>query len=393
MHIVFVTVDFVENNGPTTGLPKYLLRVSKALIKKGHKVSIITYSNRNITYDYYGIRVYRVAVKCNRIRNPKYRDFINHLEIGFGLQKKLRELVKRNIQIDVVQYTSLRGIALWHSVRVPAVLRLSSYARIAFSPISKEEKLKVRLNARLERWSAISMQKVFAPAYVTANAYSKDIKRSVDVIETPFVMEEEQEDNSIYKEYFYGKKYFLFYGSLVDYKGIYVIRDMLFDFFYRHKEYYFAVIGKGNRSIVSEMKKYSGEFQDRLIYLDGLGFSSLKPIIKGAEAIVLPSIMENFSNACVESMALGKIVIGTDGASFEQLITDNENGFLVQIGNSDSLLEAVNKVIALDDNKKRAMSKKAKERADKLHPDYVVDELIKYYEKVIEHSSHNYKKS
>ena len=39
------------------------------------------------------------------------------------------------------------------------------------------------------------------------------------------------------------------------------------------------------------------------------------------------------------------------------------------------------------------MSKKAKERADKLHPDYVVDELIKYYEKVIEHSSRNYKKS
>lgn len=383
MHVVFVTVDFVDNNGPTTGLPKYLLRVSKALIKKGHKVSIITYSNRNVTYDYFGIRVYRVNVICRKIKNQKFRDFINSLEIGYALQKKLKKLIAKNEQVDIIQYTSLRGIGLWHSVDVPAVLRLSSYARIGFVSASKEEAMRHELMAWLERISAFSMRKVFAPSYVTAQAFSKDIKRDVDVIETPFVMEEEQEDSGIYIKYFSGKKYFLFYGSLVDYKGIYVIRDMLYDFFNGHKDYYFAVIGNGNRNIIQEMKEHCGEFRDRLIYLDGLGFSSLKPIIKGAEAVVLPSIMENFSNACVESMALGKIIIGTDGASFEQLIEDGVNGYLVKIGDSQSLLQATDKVISLNEEQKIEMSKRAKERADKLHPDYVVDELIEYYNEVI----------
>ncbi len=47
--------------------------------------------------------------------------------------------------------------------------------------------------------------------------------------------------------------------------------------------------------------------------------------------LFLPSRIDNLTNTCIESMALGKVVIGTQGAIFEQLIEDGVNCFLCRI--------------------------------------------------------------
>ena len=60
MHILFATIDFVENNGPTTGLPKYLLRTGKQLVEWGHDVTVVTCSRCSVVYDFMGIKVHRV---------------------------------------------------------------------------------------------------------------------------------------------------------------------------------------------------------------------------------------------------------------------------------------------------------------------------------------------
>ncbi len=63
--------------------------------------------------------------------------------------------------------------------------------------------------------------------------------------------------------------------------------------------------------------------------------------------------MDNFPNACIEAMYFSKVVIGTDGASFEQLITHGKNGLLCRIGDS---------------------------------PDVVVGRLVRLYEYVVQNS-------
>lgn len=87
------------------------------------------------------------------------------------------------------------------------------------------------------------------------------------------------------------------------------------------------------------IKKKTGTMADRVIIWSAFPHKQLYPIIKEADFVVQPSLMDNLPNACIEAMYFRKIIIGTDGASFEQLITHEKNSFLCEIGNSEDLYE------------------------------------------------------
>ena len=380
MHIVYLTVDFIENNGPTTGLPKYLYRVSKTLMEWGHKVSIITCSNRTVSHEFCGIHVYRVRRPAIKQCSDQQKDAIaGGLRDGFIINQKLHELYQKE-KIDIVQYTSLNGLAWYHDIPVPAVTRLSSYA-LMVEMKGEEETQKGK--AMLEREAAVKSDAVFAPAGVVAERLSKDIGRNIDVIETPFVMEENEEDDRLYHDYFENRTYFLFYGTLIAYKGLRAIADAAYEILDKYKNIYIGIVGDGDRTLVDHVKQKAGRYAERIIYHPAIGFAQLKPIIKNAKAVMLPSLMENFSNACVESMALGQIVIGTNGASFEQLIEDGRNGFLCEIDDSATLIEAMNKVMKLSAEQRDSMQVEALKRTELLKPETTVRQLLRYYETVI----------
>ena len=84
-----------------------------------------------------------------------------------------------------------------------------------------------------------------------------------------------------------------------------------------------------------------------------------------------------------------KVVIGTDGASFEQLITHGQNGLLCKIGDSQDLFEKMQSVVTMSVSQKRKIGKLAKQRIDKLKPDRVVKKLIQLYEYVINKNNCN----
>lgn len=380
MHIVFMTTNFVDNDGPTMGLPKYLLRVSKALIGYGHKVSVVTCSNRTVAYEYLGINVYRVRRPKIRLHNEQKKDAIaSGLRDGYILAECLAKIYSRE-KVDIVQYTSLSGLSYFHNLPIPAVMRLSSYAKM----VNIEGLELNRIGAAmLEREASKKCDAIFAPSIETAKCFENDINRKVDVIETPFVLEDDNEDDSIYINKFEGKDYVLFYGTIIKYKGITVIADMVYELLDKYKSLYIGIIGNGDNRLIEYLYDQAKEHSNRVIYNEGLGFSQLMPIIKNAKAVLLPSITENFSNACVETMALGQIVIGTRGASFDQLITDGENGYLCEIGDGRTLLEAIEKALQMTPNEISNMSFKAKERIAELAPEKVVNQLLDYYTKVI----------
>ena len=107
------------------------------------------------------------------------------------------------------------------------------------------------------------------------------------------------------------------------------------------------------------------------------------PVIKNADFILMPSRIENFPNACVESMSLSKIVIASKGISFEQLINDKENGFLFENANSKDLLKVIEQVLNLSKERKKEIEKNAKKTVERLHPDITVKKLINYYQSII----------
>ena len=98
--------------------------------------------------------------------------------------------------------------------------------------------------------------------------------------------------------------------------------------------------------------------------------------------------MENLSNACIEAMYFERVVVGTNGASFEQLITHGKNGLLCQIGDAQDLLEKMQMAVSMSASRKQEMGKLARKRIDKLNPEYVVRKLVRLYEYVILNCKH-----
>jgi hypothetical protein len=110
----------------------------------------------------------------------------------------------------------------------------------------------------------------------------------------------------------------------------------------------------------------------------------LYPVIENSFAVVLPSRIDNFPNACIEAMAHHKIVVGTRNTGFEQLIEHRSSGFLCEKDNSSELLAILNEIIGLGEIEKRTIEENAFKRIQLLRPEITVNRLIDFYKTVIE---------
>jgi glycosyltransferase involved in cell wall biosynthesis len=64
-------------------------------------------------------------------------------------------------------------------------------------------------------------------------------------------------------------------------------------------------------------------------------------ILRKADVSVLPSQADNFPNTVIESLMFGIPVIGSRGASIDELVTHNQNGHLVELGDMYGLAQAL----------------------------------------------------
>lgn len=383
MNILFVTPDYVVKYKPTTGLPSYLRRVAISLVGYGHRPIIVTagIADQHEVVD--GIEIYTKSVNHLVIKNNCFDCTVNALLMGYELNRLVHNICKK-VKVDLIQYTSLNGLGIFYHENCPAVLRLSSYAKMVHLSGETYTKAAIRSLAFLERLSSKRMRSIFAPSKIVAENFGKDIGRRVAVIESPFVNDVKDMDYGLYNSELNGKKYVLYFGVLSAEKGMLVIRKLLHEFLKIYPDYYFVLIGEcrayRGESCLSLIKRAAGECRDRLLYFPPQRHERLYPIIENADFIVLPSLMENFSNACIEAMSFGKIVIGTENTSFEQLIREGENGFLSRPGDSKSLLEKMSQAVNLTEEERGGMEERARKRVDLLSPEHTVKKLLRFYE-------------
>lgn len=391
MKILYVATDYPERGRPTTGFPNYLYRVSLALVQMGHEPIILSAGRRNSQRIEHGIIFLTVQVDRGDYGFKALTYLVNALRKSYALNKKISEITKKQ-SVDIIQFTSLEGSAVFYRENIPAVLRLSSYAKTYFGTFQTLSPVQVKIMSFMERLSAYKCDMVFAPCRVTAEAFGRDCKRKIKVIETPFINDVSEYDCIYVKKYLKNKKYVLFFGSLYAEKGTFVIADILEKFLRDNEQYYFIFVGdiymtNGESSGVI-LKRKAGQYANRVMIWKALPHKQLYPIIMEADFIVLPSLMDNFPNACIEAMYFKRVVIGTDGASFEQLITHEENGLLCRIGDADDLLDKMQAAVFMSKEQKARMGERAKRRIDRLRPEIAVKKLVRLYEHVIEKNAY-----
>jgi glycosyltransferase involved in cell wall biosynthesis len=392
VRVAFVSSEFVTESNYDGGLANYLQRAGLSLVRLGHEPHVIVASDRDESFDFDGIRVHRVDVRPGRLHRlarrvlPRYRSLLGILCQGLALNRRLRRLHVQH-PFAVAQYSSYRATALFRSRSIPSVVRLSSLEPLMDRAYERDPGPVglARLKAFVEERSIAKGKLVISPSRLVAAAARTATGRSVRVVESPFLPFSGELDAAVHSEHLSKRRYALFFGTIGLLKGGKCLAEIMEPLLERHKELHFVFVGKEGRYLGRPMLEYvraqAGEYHDRVLHFDRMPHASLYPIIEHAEVVVLPSRVDNFPNACVEAMALGKIVVGTRGASFEQLIDDGVSGFLCEIDDRTSLLAAVERALATE--RAEAIGARARARIDELRPEIAGAKLLEAYEEVV----------
>ena len=395
--IGLVTTEYVSEQNFDGGLSNYLHRVALSLKQLGHQPIIMVISNKNEVIDYEGIEVHRIKNWGTFLRKSldvltlgQFTLPLRESWIGFFLNQRIEKITKTK-NFAIIHYPSCAGLGLFRLKTLPVVVRISSYIPLWNQAYELNPNLNIRLSEKLEDIAYTKADALFCPSLLNAKAVEEAIGRPVKVIETPFILETKSLDDRFYQEYLKDKIYLLFFGTIGLMKGCGLIAEIIHDLLQNYPDLYFVFVGKDKgysgfkgKSIMEQIKKNAAEYQDRAIHFDRLTHDYLYPIIAHAYAVVLPSRVDNFPNTCLEAMAHKRVVIGTEGTSFEQLITDGVSGFLSEKDNAEDLLKTIGKVLGLSAEDKAKIEEKAYERIQELRPEKVVNELVDFYRQVIE---------
>jgi len=396
MRVAFVTPEYMTEKHFYGGLSNYLYRVCLALKEMGHWPIVIVSSDRDECIHHEGIEIHRVKPRLPIgfsgigafIWQRLGQRWLAWIGNCYAFRSAIRKQHARK-RIDIIQYTSYQATALFCVKSVPSVVRISSYQpclRVADG--IEMPSLKNRVTEYLERISLLQTGQVFSPSAMLAERVGTETGRDVEVIESPFFFDVVADRMDRLKVELVGKRYLLYFGSIRRLKGVEVIAHIISDLLEEHPDLLFVLAGRngphGRISMVDFIRERANVHGDRVIHFNEMAHSELYPIIKGSFAVVLPSLIDNFPNACLEAMAFGKVVIGTNGASFEELIVNGQSGLLCKPGDPVSLRESIESVLRMNCRQRHAIGENARKRIKDLTPDNVIADLVDFYEKVIE---------
>ncbi len=403
MHIVFATTEFITEKGYDGGLANYLAKASHILSRHGHQITIVVFSTDNQIIEYRkNIRVVRVVRGTHEVdyilRHIKSEIWSRTLDCcwnSYKINKKIKD-IHRASKVDIVQYCHLSALGLFRT-KIPSVVRMSSFgptmqliSAVDFQP----GKGRMQINA-LEKLEIMAMKRadsIFAPSRLNARLVERTTGIKVSVLETPAMGVDCDKIKNMPME-LAGKKYFLFFGTMSNIKGLKTIVNAIYQILHKNPAFDFVFIGKdcgvsmeeGVKSpAIKKLKEAAKEYSDRIIYLQTIkDRERLNSIIYHASLCILPYRLENLPNTCIEAMELGQIVISTYKSGISQLIRDGYNGFLVEQNDAEALVNKISKVLQLPCEEKKRISKNAQKRVAKMEPEKFYQYMMQYYKEVM----------
>lgn len=129
----------------------------------------------------------------------------------------------------------------------------------------------------------------------------------------------------------------------------------------------FNIIGFIEPSEESHYKPLLKELTDKDIVIYRGSQNDVKPYIQRAHAIIHPSTYgEGMSNVLLENASSGRFIITTDNPGCQETVEDNKTGFIYHAGDIDALEKAVIRFLELDNEIRKQMGIRGRERVKKM---------------------------
>jgi colanic acid/amylovoran biosynthesis glycosyltransferase len=124
--------------------------------------------------------------------------------------------------------------------------------------------------------------------------------------------------------------------------------------------------------------------QDKVELTSKLPQANVFELMKGSDLFLLPSLEEGIANVAVEAMALGCPVISSDCGGMQELITHNEEGWIVAIRDAEAIAQTIQKFIALEESTIKNFKFAARQKVETQHSEnLMVEGMLRLYSRVV----------
>ncbi len=392
MHIGFLTPEYIQAGRVDGGLANYLHKVGRALTARGHRISIFVLAEHNAAWRDEQMAVYEVRwppafAGARRLR--RLRRFLPLLR-QVGAARALAAVVwrvHRHSRLDLLQTSSYAtpGLLLRRNGYIPLVCRISSYTPLLRSAYGRRRNLGDYMSDWLEIRQVLDADAAFAPSHLLANTFARLEGYRPLVIPTPVAPPALHAlDESLYQSRLAGTPYLLFFGTLSRIKGVDLLADVIAPVLEQHSRLMFVFIGRDDglpdgQQVFDYLCARCPTCVHRMLYLPAMPKSRLYPFIAHATAVLMPSRVDNYPNACLEAQSLGIPVIGTHDSSLDEMIVDNETGFLVPNEDTAGLRVAIERLLARSPAEQQAMRDRILAHIQAIHAEDRVGQLVDLY--------------
>jgi len=394
MRICLVTPEFPTEEYISGGLAQVTYRKAKWMAREGHDVHVIISSRHVETFKKEGFWIHQINIEGS-LRLRIFRLLTLHrldgtlywISFSAKVWLILRRL-ERDGNFDVVESSNYRFCGLFATLflRGPAhALFAASYRPAWNEKIGTPRTLDVRILEWIEAIYYRLSKNIYSPSRVLKDMLKKELKlKRIEVLRIPFYVETSDLDRALYDKHLKNKSYLLFFGRLQLHKGPHILAQALPALFAAYPDVFAVFIGPDAATRFGpSMREYvlntNYTFKDRLIFLEQVSHDKLYPIIAKARLVVLPSLVDNLPNVLLEAMGLGRPVVGTYTTSFDEIIEDGVNGFLVPPGDREALSKKIIEAWSRGDLDR--VGEAARRKIEELAPKSTIGALLEYYKR------------
>ena len=397
MHICFVCREYIPSLRGG-GIASYIKEMAHGLSEKGHKVTVICASDdTKEEYSYQDGKVEVIRLKGGDFLIPgkespsilkKFRTFYRF----FNYRRRILETILKLKDVDIIEVPEYGAEGYYlNKLSIPVITRLHTPMLLDHFYFNIQ---KLNKNNWHYYWQGLQEFKQMKQAkYITSCSTSlkewsskflgiQDNK--IQVIYNPiqtsrWVLKTNHLQNLSVKT-------ILFAGTICDWKGCGDLAEAC-QMLQSNTQMPFELHLIGKTGIYAEelQKKYG-----RYPWFKLIGKIPREELMKRyaeADVICFPSWWENMPMVCIEAMLCGGIVIGSNSGGMSEIISNEENGFLIPPHQPKILAKTIQKAINLSEQRRQEISQNAQKRIrDDFSMDTILQQTISYYQQVINDS-------
>ena len=315
----------------------------------GHEVEVFVISTKDgaSVFDQ-GVRVQRVPVRVSTLDRlilavarrltwrmwPVVQDVIYAWRLARALERR-----HRTHPFEVVQSSNygLTGLFVSRRALRTHIVRVST-SRVLYDEIDGRVRWASRLIELLDVKTMRRADASYAPSDFLAAYFRNTYGVPVKVLRPPYAL---GTSPARALEFSVPDRFFIHFGDLSKRKGTDVVAEALALAWQEQPDLKMVWVGNDVQRILEKSGDRWRASGNQAIWLGPLPREQLYRLIELADVAVLPSRIDNLPNTVLESLALGTPVIGSRGASIEEMVEPGRNGDLVPLGDAHALANAM----------------------------------------------------